>query len=239
MSDCQTYRNLIDEYLDGTITGTQLDELKEHARECRSCGQEFKRCALMQDIVQDAFAGATDSSGARTRVMAGLAAQPRPRVYRLSLSRATLAVAATILVAVGLLLGLAFGRAGSIKPAGVPLPAQVPMSVADLRGTILVRHEGSDVWQVLTAESDVHLGDTFHSAAKSGFTLELGGRSRIEVEQNSMLALTSYNGETQFFLEHGECTASLESPHGPFFIRTPHGRVEALGTEFTVSVTDE
>jgi ferric-dicitrate binding protein FerR (iron transport regulator) len=51
-----------------------------------------------------------------------------------------------------------------------------------------------------------------------------------------MLALTSYNGQTQFFLEHGECTANLEGPHGPFFISTPHGRVEALGTEFTVTV---
>ncbi|HUT46836.1 MAG TPA: FecR domain-containing protein [Sedimentisphaerales bacterium] len=53
------------------------------------------------------------------------------------------------------------------------------------------------------------------------------------------LVLKLYNDETQFFLEHGECTASLESPHGPFFISTPNGRVEALGTEFTVTVTDE
>jgi ferric-dicitrate binding protein FerR (iron transport regulator) len=66
--------------------------------------------------------------------------------------------------------------------------------------------------------------------------LRLGEKSTIRLGQNSMLALTSYNGKTQFFLEHGECTASLESPHRPFFIRTPHGRVEALGTEFTVSV---
>jgi ferric-dicitrate binding protein FerR (iron transport regulator) len=146
-------------------------------------------------------------------------------------------MAACILLAVGLLLGFALGRAGSTPPADVPLPARVPtMTVADLQGTVLVRHGGSDVWRVLTTESVVHLGDTFHSAAKSGFTLALGGQSRIEVEQNSMLALTSYNGETQFFLEQGECTASLGSPHGPFFIRTPHGRVEALGTEFTVTV---
>jgi ferric-dicitrate binding protein FerR (iron transport regulator) len=52
-----------------------------------------------------------------------------------------------------------------------------------------------------------------------------------------MLVLELFNGETQFFLEHGECTASLNSPHhGPFFISTPHGQVEALGTEFTVTV---
>jgi ferric-dicitrate binding protein FerR (iron transport regulator) len=51
--------------------------------------------------------------------------------------------------------------------------------------------------------------------------------------------LVSYGDNTEFSLEHGECTASLQSPHVPFFVRTPHGRVEALGTEFTVTVTDE
>jgi ferric-dicitrate binding protein FerR (iron transport regulator) len=61
-------------------------------------------------------------------------------------------------------------------------------------------------------------------------------KSTIELNQNSMLVLKLYNGETQFFLEYGRCTAALESPHPPFFIRTPHGRVEALGTEFTVTV---
>jgi ferric-dicitrate binding protein FerR (iron transport regulator) len=101
---------------------------------------------------------------------------------------------------------------------------------------VLVRHKGSDLWQVLETGSNVYLGDTFHSAAKSAFILELEDESTIEVNQNSMLVLKLYNGETQFFLEYGRCTAALESPHPPFFIYTPHGRVEALGTEFTITV---
>ena len=91
----------------------------------------------------------------------------------------------------------------------------------------------------LEVGSNIYLGDTFHSTAKSAFILKLDKESTLELNQNSMLVLRLYNDETQFFLEHGECTASLESPHEPFFISTPNGRMEALGTEFTVTVSDE
>jgi ferric-dicitrate binding protein FerR (iron transport regulator) len=141
-------------------------------------------------------------------------------------------IAAGILLAIGLTLGFAMGRAGTDKPTG----AKVPMRVAKLDGTVLVKHEGLDAWQVLETDSTIHLGDMFHSATRSGFVLEMEDKSTIEVNQNSMLVLKLYNGQTQFFLEYGRCTAALESPHPPFFIRTPHGRVEALGTEFTVTV---
>lgn len=147
------------------------------------------------------------------------------------------AIAAGILLAVGLFLGFTIGRAG--KSVWTPLTAQVPISAGKIEGTVLVRHEGSDVWQILGVDSNIYIGDTFHSTAKSACALKLSGKSTLELNQNSMLVLKLYNGETQFFLEHGECTASLESPHGRFFISTPHGRVEALGTEFTVTVTDE
>ena len=100
-------------------------------------------------------------------------------------------------------------------------------------------HEGRDVWQALEAGSKIHLGDTFHAAAKSSCVLRLGPKSTLELNQNSMLVLEVCNGETEFLLEHGELAADLASPHDRFFISTPLGRVEALGTEFTVAVTDE
>jgi ferric-dicitrate binding protein FerR (iron transport regulator) len=114
--------------------------------------------------------------------------------------------------------------------------AQVPIRVGDAQGMVLVRHEGSTLWQTLEAGSSIYLGDMFHAAANSACVLKLGDESTLELNQNSILVLKSYNGETQFYLEHGELTAALESPHPPFFISTPHGRVEALGTEFTVTV---
>jgi len=241
MNRCRGYRDIIEKYLDGMIGDAELAELKTHTQDCQSCREKLDRCVLFRETIRESFvSGMTVERGAAS-VLARLGEEPDARGGRSGDARAWLAgrpmaAAAGIFLAVGTLLGFVLGRAGSVHPADVSLPARVPMSVADLQGTVLVRHEGSDVWQVLTAESAVYLGDTFHSAAKAGFTLELGGQSRITVDQNSMVALTSCNGETQFFLEQGECTANLQSPHGPFFVRTPHGRVEALGTEFTVTV---
>ena len=60
--------------------------------------------------------------------------------------------------------------------------------------------------------------------------------SSVQLNQNSILTLKLYNGGTEFYLEQGELAAALESPHPRFVVSTPHGRVEALGTEFTVSV---
>ena len=147
-----------------------------------------------------------------------------------------MALAAGILLAVGAIVGFALGRSGSVPADELAALTPVPMRVAGLEGTVLVRHEGSDTWRALKSDAAVYLGDTFHCTSKSNLTLEVGDKSTLQIVENSMLALMSYNGETRFHLEHGHCRASLESPHGPFFISTPHGRVEALGTEFTVTV---
>ncbi len=234
--DCEKYKKLIEKYIEGTISDEQVAELKTHAETCERCREEFEQCTVLEDVVREAFSSARSADEARASVMARLSAEPnnaQPIHYNLSwLAGRRASIAAGILLAIGLTLGFAMGRAGIDKPTG----AKVPMRVAELDGTVLVRHEGLDAWQVLDADSTIHLGDTFHSTTKSGFVLEMEDKSRIEVNQNSMLVLKLYNGETQFFLEHGRCTAALESPHPPFFISTPHGRVEALGTEFTVTV---
>ncbi|KPL21759.1 MAG: hypothetical protein AMJ75_09390 [Phycisphaerae bacterium SM1_79] len=240
---CEKYKNIIQKYLDGTTDDSQLAELKTHTETCRHCREQFDRCVLMAEAIKHAFSSRTTAERARASLVARLSAEPsaHPRPVRYGstfLAGRRTAIAASILLAVGLFLGFALDR-GLVRRAGEPLTRQVPICVADAEGTVLVRHQGSDAWQVLEAGSNVHLGDRFHSAAKSAFVLEMKDKSTIEVNQNSMLVLELYNGETQFFLEHGECTASLGSPHGPFFISTPHGRVEALGTEFTVKVTDE
>jgi len=147
-----------------------------------------------------------------------------------------MAVAASIFLAVGLLSGFGLARLNADKRIAVPTTAKVPMKVARLEGTALVKHQDSELWYPLMPGSGIYLGDTFHSAANSAFVLELEDKSMIELNQNSMLVLKLYNGGTQFHLEHGKLAAALESPHSPFFVSTPHGRVEALGTEFTVTV---
>ena len=237
MITCQMAKDLIEIYTDGTILGDELERLKAHTETCEACREEFHRSTLMTEVVQEALSPPIDAAQAKIQVMAMLSEErPRQSASLWSIGMRT-AVAAGIVLAVGLLVGFVLGRTKSAGPDKPPLAAEVPMRVSGIEGTVLVKHEGTDTWQTLKDSAGVRLGDMFHSTAGSGFVVALeDNKSTIKVSQNSMLALTSYNGETQFSLEHGECTANLESPHGPFFIKTPHGRVEALGTEFTITV---
>ncbi|MHC4745109.1 MAG: FecR domain-containing protein [Planctomycetota bacterium] len=237
MITCEKCRELIEEYIEGVIADERLEELKSHTETCDACSEEFERCNLIEDVIKDAFSSETSTTEAGEKVLGRLAednvGQTGARHANvLWFGRQRSAVAAAILLAVGLTIGFYLGQMDS----AVELAEIVQVHVSDVEGTVLVRHAGMDVWDVLGDDSVIRLGDTFHSMAKSAVTLKLGATDTIELNQNSMLVLKSFNGETQFFLEHGECTAALESPHGPFFINTPHGRVEALGTEFTVTV---
>lgn len=234
MSDCRRFQDLIDEYRDGTIDERRLEELKTHAAACETCAEELKRSDLMREVIADAIEPPTMAKDAAVRIMASLPS--RPQSVRIRAFHGRPAVAAAILLAVGAVAGFALGRAGSAPTDELAALTSVPMRVAALEGTVLVRHEGSDTWRVLKSDSPVYLGDAFHCMSKSNLTLDVGEKSIVQIVENSMMALKSYDGETQFHLEHGHCRASLQSPHGPFFISTPHGRVEALGTEFTVTV---
>jgi hypothetical protein len=244
MKVCEKYKNLFEQYIEGTIDDEHFAELTMHVDTCESCRMEFKRCVLVQDVVKHTFSSPMTAEQAGALLVTKLSEKPdhklRPVFNGTILSvRRQAAVAAAIILAVGLFLGFALGRAGTDKTMLTLLTAKVPIQIKNIEGTVLVRHKNSDIWQTLQPDSNVYLGDTFHSAVKSACVLKLNDKSTLELNQNSMLVLKMYNGQTQFFLEHGECTASLESPHGPFFISTPNGRMEALGTEFTVKVTDE
>ena len=231
---CEKYKDLIEKRFDGTINDEEFAALKKHTEQCPLCRGELGRCAQIQDIVKEAFSSQTSAKQASRAILS----QITPRQIRPSptlLFGRQGAIAASILLAIGLLVGFGLARVTAVRRMSAPA-AKVPIEVTQIEGTVLVKHEDSDFWQKLQPDSNIYKGDTFHSAAKSGFVLELEDESTLELNQNSMLVLRSYNGETQFFLEHGECTAALESPHGPFFIYTPNGRAEALGTEFTVTV---
>lgn len=236
MTDCTKYRNLIEKYLDGIIRDDELAELKAHAETCPPCRDEFDRCVLMQSAVKQAFSSSTAAGQARASLLEKLPLESNRFVKTAWLAGRRAAVAAGVLLAVGLLAGFAAGRLSGPAQAASPVTDEVAIGVGKIQGMVLVRHEGTGLWQSLKADSRIYLGDTFHAAANSACVLKLNDKSTLELNQNSMLVLKSYNGETQFYLEHGELSAALESPHPPFFVSTPHGRVEALGTEFTVTV---
>jgi predicted anti-sigma-YlaC factor YlaD len=232
---CEKYNELIEKYLNGDIEETELDELKDHCLQCASCHKKFEHLGRFEGILKNAFSSATTAERASDSILSKLRARRITRSPAVTFSK-QMAVAASIFLAVGLLSGFGLARLNADRQIAVPTAAKVPMKVARLNGTVLVKHQNSDLWYPMMPGSGIYVGDTFHSTAKSAFVLELEDKSTIELNQNSMLILKLYNGGTQFHLEHGKLAAALESPHPPFFVSTPHGRVEALGTEFTVTV---
>ena len=232
---CEKYNELIEKYLNADIEDTELDELKDHSLQCASCHKKFEHIGRFEGILKNAFSSATTAEQASDSILSKLRATRAVSAPAVRFSK-QMVVAASIFLAVGLLSGFGLARLNADKRIAVPTTAKVPMKVARLEGTVLVKHQNSELWHPLMPGSSIYLGDTFHSTAKSAFVLELEDKSTIELNQNSMLVLKLYNGGTQFHLEHGKLAAALESPHPPFFVSTPHGRVEALGTEFTVTV---
>ena len=232
---CEKYTELIEKYLSAEIEVAELDELKEHIGQCASCCKKFENIGRLEEVVKGSFSSATTAKQASDTILSKLPATQVARAPVVLFSK-QLAVAASIFLAVGLLSGFILGKFNADKLTEEPTAKKVPMKVARLEGTVLVKHRDSELWYPILTGSDIYLGDTFHSASKSVLVLELENQSTLELNQNSMLVLKLYNGETQFHLEHGKLAAALESPHPPFFVSTPHGRVEALGTEFTVNV---
>jgi len=232
---CKKYNELIEKYLNADIKDTELDELKDHCLQCASCHKKFEHIGRFEGILKSAFSSTTTAKRASDSILSKLRATRVARAPAVLFSK-QMAVAASIFLAVGLLAGFGLARLNADRQIAVPTAAKVPMKVARLEGTCLVKHQDSDLWYPMMPGSGIYVGDTFHSTAKSAFVLELEDKSTIELYQNSMLVLKLYNGGTQFRLEHGKLAAALESPHPPFFVSTPHGRVEALGTEFTVTV---
>jgi len=231
--NCEKYTELIEKYLNAEINDIELEQLKEHIGQCESCRKKYEQLGKLEEIVKESFTSATTAEQASETILSKLPAN-RPVSARIISFNKWSAIAASILVGTGLLSGFFLGRFDTDRQA--PKAAKVPMKVTRIEGTVLVKHEGSELWYPMQSSSDIYLGDTFHSASNSALVLELENQSTLELNQNSMLVLKLYNGETQFYLEYGKLAAALESPHPPFFVSTPHGRVEALGTEFTVNV---
>ena len=232
--NCEKYKKLIEKYLDGIIDDTELTALRSHTESCSVCRDEFQQCRQMQSVITEGMSVHKSTEQARETILSKLT-EKRVESAPVVLFGKRIAIAASILIVAGLFLSFYLGRI-TTKQAEISLTAQAPIHIVNLEGTVLVKHRGCDFWAAFGPESSIHIGDTFHSTAKSAFVLEFEDKSTIKLNPNSMLILKSYNGGTQFHLEHGELAAALNSPHPPFVVSTPNGRVEALGTEFTVSV---
>lgn len=143
-------------------------------------------------------------------------------------------------VAAGIVLGIALGYAmpgrGDRASVDPPQGNAVPICVAEINGTVLLKRAAGATWSELTDATPVHVGDMFQASPRSALTLLLDDGSRVVLSANSRLSLEQFDNGVTWSLRAGAMRASLKSPHPPFIVNTPDGQIHALGTNFTVSI---
>lgn len=233
---CSDFQARISDLLAGTAAPADVDALRRHAEGCPTCRAAWDELDRTGALVREAFAADTSAVLARQRLLAQLPTEQhvparRPRLPRFILRGA---LAASILLAVGLG-GFAAGRMHTAPPVAASAPP-IDVRVATVDGTVLVKRAHQPHWQALSPGDTLCLGDLLQSAGKSAATLALWDNSSITIQAATTLSADAFDGKVEFALRSGTIQASLQSAHPPFFIRTPQGTLEALGTEFVVKV---
>lgn len=237
---CKDFESQLAELVAGTISPSDRDALVRHAQTCADCRRALADHERLRGTLQEAFAPATPAWQAAVAILQRLpAAPPAPlRNVRLASLFAPAwrgLAAAVLLLAVGSLGGFALGRLRAATTAP-PSTGRLPVRIASVSGTVLVKHAHQADWHDLSPTSAMYLGDVVHATGASAATLSLWNQSTIDLAANTTLSADAFDGRVEFSLCSGTIKARLESAHPSFFIRTPQGVLEALGTEFTVSV---
>jgi hypothetical protein len=229
--NCQNYQIILDAYIDGTVTPQQIQQLEAHIQSCETCRREYETHRKMKLVLGECLTLSEPSEQTIQSIMTNAASQ---EIASGSTIGFFWKIAASILLIAAVGLGFMAGR---FLPATPSINAvQVAYQIKSLEGTVLVRHTGTEIWRPLAKDSAIYVGDDFLSTPNAKVVFAVGAKSFITLTQNSMLVLKTVADTTELYLANGNLDASLESPHGPFFVTTPHGRAEALGTEFTINV---
>jgi hypothetical protein len=232
---CKPYQIKFQNYTEGIITPHDLEDLQRHSKQCKECGRSFEEFRQMQEMLTDSL-GNQNNSNAKKKLSAKIAQQniayPRPVRSQFGSARwLGYAAAAGFFLAIGVLIG-SWDKIQVISKQ----PKSLAISISNLQGDILIKHPWEISWKTLAANEPIYKGDAFLSLNQSAVRLVLGPNKYVELDQNSSLNLMQYNGQTEFGIAYGTVKSSLDGPHEPFFISTPQGRLQALGTEFIVRV---
>ncbi len=233
--NCKQFQPIFDAMIDGSVTEQQRKQLETHIESCADCRQAYRTHCTMETVLSECFTLPGPSSQITQSILSRIAnvkpaAASAPRWAMGTFTK----IAAGILLLAAIGLGFAAGRYPSVTSSIDAVPTAY--KVHAVQGTVLVRHPGTTTWLPLATDSTMFVGDELVSAPNATATFIVGENSTITLSQNSMLILKTVGETTELYLATGCLDAALESPHGPFFVTTPHGRAEALGTEFTVHV---
>ena len=229
---CKAFQIMIEKYREGILERHEEEPLRQHIKTCSVCRAAYEEFAMMQTFVQDSISPSDAGKEKVTHTVANVTIEPAGQ-SPLYLSRASwrgYAAAAAVFFVIGLFIGLRQSNPAVTKPAALSV------CVSQLEGEVLIRHEWEDGWKPITKEEPVYKGDSFIALHQARLVLALDEQNTVTMDENSSLDLLEYNGLAEFGIEYGTVKATLNGPHEPFFVSTPQGRFEALGTEFIVHV---
>jgi hypothetical protein len=231
--NCQNYQLILDAYIDGTVTPQQIQQLETHVQSCETCRREYETHRKMKLVLGECLTMSEPSDKNIQSVLANVSTQDfaADTIPASTFRWLGYAAAAGIFLAIGVLIG-SWDKIQIISTQHQSLA----ISVTNLKGDILIKHPWENSWKTLAVNEPIYKGDAFLSLNQSAVRLVLGPNKYVELDQNSSLNLMQYNGQTEFGIAYGTVKSSLDGPHEPFFISTPQGRLQALGTEFIVKV---
>jgi hypothetical protein len=233
--NCKQFQPIFDAMIDGSMTEQQSKQLETHIETCADCRQAYRTHCTMETVISECFTLPGPSSEITQSILNRISNTKPAAAPALVWARGTFTkIAAGILLMAALGLGFAAGRYPFVASSIDAAPTAY--SVQAVEGTVLIRHPGTKTWLPLATDSVMYVGDELVSAPNAKATFAVGNNSTITLSENSILVLKTVGETTELYLATGCLDAALESPHGPFFVTTPHGRAEALGTEFTVHV---
>lgn len=229
---CEAYKIIFHQYMEGVLEQKALEDFQQHIESCSKCRVEQREFSRMQGIVKDAMNPSIDYEQKISQVIANIDIRPQkpPLSPAALISCLKYSVAAAVFLVIGVYVGSRY------LPNFMILQKPLSIAVSQLQGEVLIRHAWEDDWKILTAEESIYEGDAFLALDQSSLILSLAENKTVSLSENSSVNLLEYNGQTEFGIRYGTIKAKLDGPHGPFFISTPNGRVEALGTAFTITV---
>ena len=229
---CKAYRTDFQRYMEGILEPQAQEDLLQHIKTCSVCECAYREYSQMQEIVKDSLNPSNACKEEISQALKNLKLQAQTSTpSRIALaSFLRVGTAAAVFLVIGFFIGS--------PQAPSPSPPQKPLTigVSQLQGDVLVRHTWESAWKKMTPEESIYRGDAFLSLHQASLVLSLDPNNSVSLNENSALDLLEHNGRTEFEITYGTVKAKLDGPHEPFFVSTPQGRFEALGTEFIVRV---
>jgi len=229
---CEAYKTIFNKYMEGILEQQALEDLQQHVKTCSKCRAEQREFYRMEDILKDSMNPSDSCKQKISQAIRNINIQPQKQVRSRTEWASFLRYGAA--AAVFLVIGLYIGSRQSPNPISKQKPLNI--TVSQLQGDVLVRHVWDDNWKKMAPEESIYKGDAFLSLHQASFILSLAKNNTVSLNENSSLNLLEHNGQTEFGITYGTVKAKLDGPHEPFFISTPQGRFEGLGTEFIVRV---